>query len=163
MSSDKTEAPTGQRLEKAREEGQVGVSTELNTAIIMLASVSLLQGPGLSLVEAMRTILVHSLTSLPQAELTEASLGTTYLNDLNLLIPGMAYLLLGFALIGSVVTLAQTRFLWAGKLMGFKFRASRLNPIKNLKRIFSTHGLIELGRAVLKLGVVGWMAYGSAG
>lgn len=158
MSSDKTEAPTGQRLEKAREEGQVGVSTELNTAIIMLASVSLLQGPGLSLVEAMRTILVHALTTLPQAELTEASLGSTYLNNLNLLIPGMAYMLLGFALIGSVVTLAQTRFLWAGKLMGFKF--DRLNPLKNLKRIFSTHGLIELGRAMLKLGVVGWMAYG---
>ncbi len=157
MASDKTEAPTGQRLEKAREEGQVGVSTELNTAIIMLASVSLLQGPGKSLVDAMRTILLHAITSLPQAELTEASLGSNFLNILSLLIPGMAYMLLGFAAIGSVVTLAQTRFLWAGKLMGFKF--GRLNPIKNLQRIFSTHGLIELGRAILKLTVVGWMAY----
>ncbi len=130
MASDKTEAPTGQRLEKAREEGQVGVSTELNTAIIMLASVSLLQGPGKSLVDAMRTILLHAITSLPQAELTEASLGSNFLNILSLLIPGMAYMLLGFAAIGSVVTLAQTRFLWAGKLMGFKF--GRLKPIKNL-------------------------------
>jgi flagellar biosynthesis protein FlhB len=56
------------------------------------------------------------------------------------------------------VTLGQTQFLWAGKKIGFD--AKRLNPLEGFKRIFSKHGLIELLRSLLKLGLVSWVAYG---
>jgi flagellar biosynthesis protein FlhB len=56
-----------------------------------------------------------------------------------------------------VVTLAQTNFLWASKKVGFDFK--RLNPIDGFKRIFSSQGLIEFGRALLKLVVIGYVVY----
>jgi flagellar biosynthesis protein FlhB len=47
--------------------------------------------------------------------------------------------------------------LWASKKIGFDFK--RLDPINGFKRIFSARGLIELARALLKLGLIGWVAY----
>jgi flagellar biosynthesis protein FlhB len=60
-------------------------------------------------------------------------------------------------LTGVAVTMGQTQFLWTGRKIGFDFK--RLNPLEGLKRIFSTRGLIELFRSLLKLGWVSWIAY----
>jgi flagellar biosynthesis protein FlhB len=69
--------------------------------------------------------------------------------------PAFAFLLSGLLIAGVAVTLIQTRFLWANK--GFDF--SRLNPISGFKRIFSTHGLIEMVKSLLKLALVGWVSF----
>jgi flagellar biosynthesis protein FlhB len=53
--------------------------------------------------------------------------------------------------------MAQTGLLWASKRVGFHF--DRLNPLKGLKRMFSSQGLVELIKALFKLLVVGWVAY----
>ena len=156
--ADKTEAPSHRRIEKAREEGQVARSIELNTAAIMLVGMLLLQGPGQQLIGAFKTLIVQSITALPKADLTPEALGATYTNDLSLIAPGLLIVICGLMVTGAVVTLAQTRFLWSTKKLGFHL--DRLNPLNNLKRLFSGQGLIELGRALLKLVVVGWAAYG---
>jgi flagellar biosynthesis protein FlhB len=69
----------------------------------------------------------------------------------------LGLILVGILLTGVIITLGQTQFLWAGKKIGFDFK--RVNPIDGFKRIFSTHGLIELLRSLLKLGWVSWSAY----
>ncbi|MEO1490200.1 MAG: EscU/YscU/HrcU family type III secretion system export apparatus switch protein, partial [Pseudomonadota bacterium] len=38
------------------------------------------------------------------------------------------------------------------------FKASKINPLKGLKRIFGTQGLIELGKSILKLALMGVLA-----
>jgi flagellar biosynthetic protein FlhB len=58
---------------------------------------------------------------------------------------------------GVAVNFAQTGLLWASKRIGFDF--TRLNPLTGLKRIFSLQGLVEMFKALLKLLIVGWMAY----
>jgi flagellar biosynthesis protein FlhB len=155
--ADKTEAPSGRRIEKAREEGQVARSVELNTAAIMLVGMLLLQGPGKSLIDSFKTLILQAILTAPKADLTPQWLSTTYINDLTLVAPGLLIVLSGLLVVGSVVTLVQTGFLWSTKKLGFHF--DRMNPLTNLKRIFSGQGLIELGRALLKLTVVGWVAY----
>ena len=153
--SERTEAPTGQRIDKAREEGQVAKSVELNTAAIMLLGMLLLQGPGKTLAENFKTILLQAIVALPTAEISSEWLGKTFLDDIILVGPTLMIVMLGLLLIGASVTLAQTRFLWKG----FKFDANRLNPLSNLKRLFSVQGLIEVCRSLIKLAVVGWVAY----
>jgi flagellar biosynthesis protein FlhB len=74
------------------------------------------------------------------------------------ILPPFGLILVGLLLTGVGITLGQTRFLWAGKKIGFD--AKRLNPLEGFKRIFSKHGLIELLRSLLKLGLVSWVAYG---
>ena len=155
--SDKTEAPTQRRLDEAREEGQVARSLELNTAAIMLVGAYLLKGPGTALVNAIRDLILTSINILPAAAISEESLRTRLFSIINTMLPSFGLILVGLLITGVTVTLAQTGFLWSSKKIGFDFK--RLNPITGFKRIFSGSGLIELGRALLKLALVGWVAY----
>ncbi len=156
--ADKTEAPTPQRLEESRKEGQVVRSQELNTAVIILVSAFLLRGPGKQLAVAFRESMVNTVTNLPTTDLSVESVRQMAFGFGGKILPPFAFLLLGMAFTGVAVTVGQTQFLWAGKRLGFDLK--RLNPLEGFKRIFSTHGLIELVRSLFKLGWVSWVAYG---
>lgn len=153
--ADKSEAPTPRRLEDAREKGQIVRSIELNVAASILAAAILLGGPGKDLAQAIRELLVDTITRIPSADLSEAWLASTTFNFAARILPSLGLLMLVLMAIGVAITLGQTNFLWVNK--GFDF--SRLNPLSGLKRIFSTHGLIEILKSLLKLGLIGWMSY----
>jgi flagellar biosynthetic protein FlhB len=155
--SDKTEAPTPHRIQEARDEGQVVRSQELITAVVILSGAFLLRGPGKQLALDFGSLLTETITKLPTAELTVESLRGLFFMFGSGILPPLAFIMFGLMLAGTAVTLGQTQFLWAGKKVGFD--AKRLNPIEGFKRIFSTHGLIELLRSLLKLGWVSWVAY----
>jgi len=155
--ADKTEAPTPHRLHEAREEGQIVRSQELNTAVIILVSVILLRGPGKQLAIAFKDVMTTSIVDLPHTDLSVEWLRQTAFAFGGKILPSFAFLLVGLMLAGVAITMGQTQFLWAGKKIGFDFK--RLNPLEGLKRIFSTRGLIELLRSLLKLGWVSWVAY----
>jgi flagellar biosynthetic protein FlhB len=154
---DKTEAPTARRMEDAREEGKVARSVELNSAVIILVASILLKGPGKQIVDQYKEMVQSSILVLPGLQFTGAWLKHWIIIQLERFALPMAILLLGLLLTGVVVTLAQTNFLWSSKRIGFKFE--HINPINGFKRIFSSQGLIELGRALLKLALVGYVAY----
>lgn len=155
--SDKTEAPTTHRLEEAREEGQVVRSQELNTAVIILMSAFLLRGPGAQLGVAFKNLVTTTIVELPKVDLSTEWIRETAFSFSGQILPPLGLLLVGLLLTGVVITLGQTRFLWAGKKIGFDFK--RLNPLEGFKRIFSTRGLFELLRSLFKLGWVSWVAY----
>lgn len=155
--TDKTEAPTPRRLEDARAEGRVARSLELNTAAILLAGALLLRTLGGGLVGGLKDMIVHAIAALPDAVMTELWLRQWTIEQTLRLGPSLLTILLLLLLVGMSVTLGQTNFLWAGKKIGFDL--SRVNPLNGFKRIFSLQGMIELGRALLKLGLVGWVAY----
>jgi flagellar biosynthetic protein FlhB len=155
--SDRTAAPTPRRIEEAREEGRVARSLELNTAAILLAGALLLRGPGASLVLGIREFLTQSIIMLPTIELTGPWLRALVFSQALFLAPKLGLILIALLIAGVAVTLVQTGFLWAGKKIGFDFK--RINPLDGLKRIFSGQGLIELGRALIKLAFVGYVAY----
>jgi flagellar biosynthesis protein FlhB len=97
------------------------------------------------------------LIGLPGTELSEEWLIKTVYAFGWQILPSLGLIIIGLLLTGIAVTLGQTQFLWASKKIGFDFK--RVNPIEGLKRIFSTHGLIEILRSLLKLGWVSWFAY----
>lgn len=155
--SERTEAPTSKRLQEARNRGQVARSPELNSAAALLAGVWLLTGPGAGLVEAVRGLLVAALTRLPEDGLTGAEVRELIVVDALRLLPSLGLILVALLAIGIAVTVAQTRFLWMTERPFFDL--NRVNPLNGLKRLFSGQGLMELGKALLKLLVVGGVAY----
>jgi len=155
--ADKTEAPTSHRLQEARDEGQVVRSQELITAVVILTGAYLLRGPGSQLGLNFESLITETIIELPHADLTiEFLRGIFFMYGMKIL-PSLGLLLIGLMLAGVAVTLGQTQFLWAGKKIGFDFK--RVNPLEGFKRIFSSHGLFELLRSLLKLGWVSWIAY----
>lgn len=155
--TDKTEAPTSHRLQEAREEGQVVRSQELISAVVILTGAYLLRGPGKQLGLNFEGLVMETITTLPTVDITVESLREMFFMFGMKILPSVGLIMFGLLLAGTVVTLGQTEFLWAGKKIGFDFK--RLNPLEGFKRIFSTHGLIELLRSLLKLSWVTWIAY----
>src|SRR5689334_8987801 len=155
--ADKTEAPTPHRLQEARDEGQIVRSQELNTAVIIVLSAFLLRGPGKQLGTAFSELMTTTITDLPHSDLSVEWLRQTAFAFGGKILPSFALLLAGLMLTGVAVTVGQTQFLWAGKRVGFDFK--RVNPLEGFKRIFSSRGLIELLRSLLKLVWVSWVAY----
>lgn len=155
--SDKTEAPTSRRISDAREEGQVVRSLELNAAVIILVSVFLLRGPGRSLSQAFIDLMTQAIRDLPHAEITDAWLKKMLYTALVQIMPPVGMILMGLLAAGVAITIAQTGFLWSSKRIGFDFK--RINPINGFKRLFSKTAWIEMLKALLKLGLIGWTAY----
>ncbi len=156
--ADKTEAPTSHRLQEAREEGQVVRSQELISAVIILTSAFLLQGPGKQLALAFEALITNIIVELPSATLSIEWLRAVVFSFALQILTPFGLILFGLLLGGVLITLAQTQFLWAGKKIGFDFK--RINPAEGFKRIFSAHGFYELIRSLLKLAWVSWAAYG---
>lgn len=151
-----TEAPTPKRRKDAAEEGDVLISRELASALMMLIGISWLALAGQWLVSAASNMLQSGLV-MNQGHISNFDLPTHLENLLApllfpfaaLLIASLVAAIAGPALLGS--------FGWRGKAMAFKI--NRLNPLSGIKRIFGFQGLIELTKALAKaalLGGVGW-------
>ena len=149
---DKTEEPTAQKLKKAREDGQVARSTELPAAIIVIGAFLVLMLTGgwlitrLSAVFAQGFVFDRQLIEKPL--LLPAHFGEHLLAGFVLVMP-----IIVFTMIAAVVASGIT----GGYLLSFSAvmpKGSKLNPISGLKRIFGTHALVELGKAILNFVLV---------
>ena len=154
---DRTEEPTGKRLSEARNKGQVAKSIELNTAFALLVASALLSGPGALLLQRLMELFVRTFTNLPTSFPSQAWLVNLIISDLLLVAPYVALIIFGLLATGLTLTLLQTGLLWAKDRIKPDF--SRLNPLNGLKRLFSTNGLVELLKSLLKLVIVGGVAY----
>ncbi|WP_431284064.1 EscU/YscU/HrcU family type III secretion system export apparatus switch protein [Humitalea sp. 24SJ18S-53] len=157
--TDRTEAATPRRQEKAREDGQVALSREAVgfSALLLgvLAAATALPAQGGDMLRALRGLMARSHV-LGWADVLP-ELGQVAL----LAILPVA----GFTALGAVAaTMAQTRGLVSGKSMVPAL--SKLSPLAGMKRLLGPDGLLELLRTLLKLSVVGaalwWVAGSSA-
>jgi flagellar biosynthetic protein FlhB len=149
---ERSEQPTAKRLTEARKKGQVARSRELNTLLVMLASALalwLMSGPAIS---GITTIMSEALSPagdlLKQPELIPAHLMGVMMSALTLITPFLALTVIA-ALAGPAV---MGGLLFSPEAVSFKL--DKLDPVKGLGRVFSTKGLIELVKALLKFFLV---------
>ena len=155
---EKTEEPSGRRLDKAREEGQVPRSRELNTLIMLLAGGFGLLFLGGHMVSGLLAILHNSL-SIDRSLIFDSSLlPTLFLNNVRLAIDNLIpfFLLMLIAAIGA--PLAMSGWVFSTKALAPKF--SRLDPIKGLStKILSWKSLAELLKSLVKFVIVAFTGY----
>ena len=148
--TDRTEQATGRQRQKALEKGQVARSRELvsmaSTGGVVLAIVFWGGGAMANLSGMMRRLLTLQYGMEPIGAIRAAGIETIFLL-LPFLLAAAALAICGSVVQGGVV------------LKPFELKFSQLNPMEGLKRIFSTKGLIELGKNLLKLGVGGYVTY----
>ena len=158
--ADKTEDPTPKRLEEARREGQVAQSRDL-------ASVALLAGSWLAVVFFTGHSLGTGVAQQASAAWSGAQIHPHTLEDFHALVlqhgvaaaRGFLPFALTLMLVAAGVGAGQTGFLWSTKALGIKLE--RLDPMNGLKRFVNLDRFYELGKAPLKLAVVGlatWLA-----
>jgi len=154
---DKTEAPTPRRRQEARQEGQVARSVELNSALVLIASLILINFSGPSLVNHLREVAIHSFTVFPKHELTPGAVSADLARLLLETGTAIAPLLIGIAVVGFAGSAVQVGLVLSGKALQFK--GERLNPISGIARMLSVRAGVELLKSVAKVLIVGYIVF----
>jgi len=151
QAGEKTLAPTEKRKRDAARQGDVLRSRELATAAAMLAGAAWLKFAGPRLLENLMGVLGAGLT-FDRAAITDFAPGRLGTGMAMAVLPPV--LLLGLAVIAaslaSQLGFSEGRWL-AGNLAP---KASRINPLSGLKRMFGLQGLVELGKSLAKAGLL---------
>lgn len=152
-SEDRTEEPTSQRLNKAREEGQIPRSQEIAPAIMMVVATLFFWLGGQFFFNRVETLFRSQLQFdrkiYDRPELLPAIFAQSILDGLILALPLMALLMI----IAAISTVLSGGLLFEPKLALPKF--SKLDPMAGLKRMFGMDALINLGKALVKFILVG--------
>jgi len=151
-----TEAPTAKRKADASRDGDVLTSKELSAGLMMLAGLAWLIFAGKWFVDAGRQLLASGLVLQP-AEIQNFEPTSRLVNMLGLMALPLASLfaICVFAAIAAPAVLGSAGF----RSKAIAVKASRLNPLSGFKRIFGAQGLIELGKSIAKVLVLGAAAY----
>jgi flagellar biosynthetic protein FlhB len=151
-SAERTEEPTGRRLSKAIEEGDVARSMELPAAAVMIAGAVTMALMGSWWVSRFAQQMRAGFTFDRKTLDTPTLLPTTFLYAVG---EGLL-VVLPLMVVTAVVAIAAS-----GVTGGFHFSAkafapkfSKLSPISGVKRMFGTHALVELIKAIGKFSVV---------
>lgn len=157
---EKTEAPTQKRKKDAADKGEILRSREFATAAVVLGGVLWLALSGPALIGALKAVMRECL-QFGRGDIEDFQ-PLRPLAAVGLMLAPSLLLLFGITMataIASQAGLGGARF--NGGLMSFK--GSRINPASGLKRMFGLQGLIELGKGLLKvvlLGAIGgWMLW----
>jgi len=154
---EKTEEPSARKLEKAREEGNVSISKEVSSVLLLFAAIVMLLSTGsymYSRVESLfETFLMDAHMPLDNEEHALEYLEKAMWFGFEMITPLMI-VLLATALL---VNLAQTGAMFSTKAIQPK--GSKLNPVNGIKKIFSAKGAMELVKGFAKLFIVGIVIY----
>ena len=153
---EKTEDPTAKRKSDAIEKGDVLQSKDLGTAMVVLGGAAWFALAGPWMIGALRDMLADGLRfdamSLRDFDPAEAfwRLGSAVVLPLAAL-----FAITLVAAIGTPAILGSLGFRWSA--MGFK--PNKMNPLSGLGRMFGLNGVMELGKSIAKvvlLGLVAW-------
>lgn len=154
---EKTEQATSKRRQDAREKGQVAKSREL-------ASVAVL-GACLVYFYFGASAMVTRLMELMRTSFRKAGQMTISVDTIQPLLTDLVFqtfaLLAPFLLVtiiaGFMINILQVGILFSSEAITPKY--SKIDPIKGLQRLFSLRSLVELVKNILKMAIVGFVAY----
>ena len=152
----KTEAPTAKRRADAAREGDILQSREWATALMLLAGAGWIAVAGPWFVGSSENLLKSGL-SLSVTEIQDFDPASAFWRL-------VAYIVLPLASLLAITLVAAIAAPAALGSLGFRggamaFKPGRINPASGLRRMFGTHGVIELVKALAKAGLLGVLGY----
>ena len=154
---EKTEKPTSRKREKAREEGQVAKSPEIASVLVLLVGISVLYLLGTYTYSKIDQVF-QDLVSFQQPPGVDIGFCISLLKKVVTF-----YFLIVMPLMGAVFlaafasNYAQVGLHFSTKAISPKI--SKFDVIKGFKRLLSLRSLMELLKSVLKLAIIGAVAY----
>ncbi|MBL29181.1 MAG: flagellar biosynthesis protein FlhB [Rhodospirillaceae bacterium] len=154
--SEKTEQPTDKRLRDAFERGQVASSKEVNTWLILLTATIILAVLGPSMARSVMDVLTPFVAqphAIPTDGLFLRDFFVGIVKALAVAAVVAAAMLVAAAVAGG--TLQHGPLLTADPITP---KLSKISPRQGFKRLFSTRSLVEFGKGLLKILIVGSIA-----
>ena len=157
---EKTEEATPKKLDDARKEGQVAKSQELSTAVTLIGlfgSLKIFTGFVAGKFSDAFGEYYNVIENYSKTEFSSRN-ASAFINSAmgNILIAALPFLAIAIVL-AVVINVFQVK--WQPTLKPLIPKFSKLNPINGFKRMFGLDKLIELLKSVIKIGVIGYLAY----
>jgi len=153
---ERTEQATPRRRQEARRRGQVARSAELSSIAVLMSLLIALRFWGPHAWEMMQGGLADALTQIPQDIGNETLIG-----DLTSTLLALGRIM-GPFFVATLFGALAINYLQVGILFTSHPLIpdlNRINPVTGASRLFSVRALVELFKSLLKLGIVGWIAY----
>jgi flagellar biosynthetic protein FlhB len=153
----KTEQPTPRRLDKARQEGQVPKSMEINTFVVLMSGLFILFFAGAFIYHHLSHIMTDTLSRMAQISIEGPNLTAFLTGKLKAMGLILAPIFIGIPIMAFAANFFQVGALFTTKPLEPK--VSKLNPIKGLSKLFSKRSLMEMFKSIGKIVIVGTIAY----
>ncbi|GIZ12165.1 flagellar biosynthesis protein FlhB [Pseudomonas sp. NCCP-436] len=150
--AEKSEEPTGKRLEESRRKGQIARSKELNTLAVTLIGTVALMVLGAQIGNALLDLMRGNFSLPREVLMSEASMALhLFASGKHVLMAMQPFFiaLLIASVVGPIVIGG-----WLFSLEALQPKGSRMNPLAGLKRMFSVQALVELLKALAKFLVI---------
>jgi flagellar biosynthesis protein FlhB len=157
FSEEKTEKATQHKRQDARKKGQIARSMEVSPAFTLLFCFAYLLIGGKSMMEGMLNMFRHTYT---EYLLWDVSIASTQLLFSQLVFQSVKLVAPIFAVV--VLTSLVANFMQVGFMLNadlIKMKFEKLNPIQGAKQIFSLRAIVELLKALMKITIIGFLAY----
>jgi flagellar biosynthesis protein FlhB len=156
--AERTEKATPKRRNKGRHEGQVAKSHELNSTAVLIATLAALAIDAPRLLNASEQIIRVGLAraATPGVAVSATGLGSLTMTSMREFGIAVAPVLIAAAAAGLITNVAQVGLHFSSKALKPSFR--KLNIITGLKRMFGVNQLVELGKTLSKILIVGTVA-----
>lgn len=154
---EKTEAPTPKRRQDAREKGIVAKSVEIPSVVILLTSLIVFSLAGSRMMNSTVDFMRWAFQNAGSFDIRESSSNALLVEVFDHAVTMMLPLLLAIIVAGIIANVLQIGFLFTGQPLVPKM--SKLDPVNGLKRIFSSRGLVEFIKSLVKFLFIGAIAY----
>ena len=155
---ERTERATPRRRQKALEKGQVALSQEVNSALVLLAGFGVLIA-GIGFMG--RTLGANSRYLFAQGYIfaldDPGTLREIALANLEVMLTALAPVLLGVMVVALAANLLQVG--WHVNPQALAFRWENINPANGLKQVFSRQALFELAKNLVKIVLISLLAW----
>lgn len=156
FAGDKTEEPTAKKRSDARKKGQVGRSTELSTAFVLLAGFFIIRILWEHIYTSIATYTTY-IFSHPNQPVDTENILRIFIGIIELLAQTALPIMFGVMLVGLGINFFQVGLNFTTEPLGFKI--DKLNPINGFGRIFSKRSLVELIKSLFKIAIIGFFLY----
>ena len=150
--AEKSEEPTSKRLEESRKKGQIARSKELNTLAVTLTGTVALIIFGAYMGNVLMDIMRGNFSLPREVLMSERSMALYLLASGKEALLAMQPFLIALLIASIVGPIALGGWLFSTEALQPK--ASRMNPLAGLKRMFSVQALVELLKALAKFLVI---------
>ena len=150
--SQKTEEPTPKKLNEARERGNISVSREINTWLMLFAGGLLIAFAFPSALHGVKVALMPFVEAPHLFIMQPGDVFAVFANTLLNVGSALASVLLIIVLVAIAGPLIQNGPVFSPKAVGFKLE--KISPTKGAKRLFSSNQLNEFAKGILKICIV---------
>ncbi|MCU7940063.1 MAG: flagellar biosynthesis protein FlhB [gamma proteobacterium symbiont of Bathyaustriella thionipta] len=153
---EKSEDPTAKKKSESRKKGQIPRSKELTTLFMLIAAIIGIMIFSKDMIEVITDIMRHNFSVERTTLFAPEQLFTHLKSELAAMLK---------ALLPLFILMVITAVLSSAILGGFNFsgeslipKLSKMSPIKGLKKMFGTQGIIELVKSIFKILLLGSVA-----